>query len=558
MALRGISSLACASALALALAALAPASRAETDASKSIQGSVVDESGKPLAGVMITATDGEAEKAITVVTQPDGTFQLKGLRPVSHELRARVIGRLDEYIDLPASLQVDGGIKFVLKPAEGEDLELQRRGVDLIGLMSWPNEDDAQNFRMMCTYCHQVGTIGWRTPEEPVDWEVMVTRMDGFGGLYDHTKKVLVDKLVTTYTGDAMSKWPKFVPPPAPEGKVLSATVTEWWMGKEDDAMIHDLELDNQGGVWIVDMVNDAVILVDTKTNERKVFSVPGGKNFESTDIPRKGPHSIELGPDGKMWMTLALSGEMASLDPKTGEWVVVKGNENDRRGFYPHTLRVGNDGIVWYTDAALNSVFKLDPKNGNAVKRYKLPTPEGGGPRANVRGEGGAIVPYGIDIAPDGKIWYSKLNGQRLGVIDPATDEIKEWKPPINGPRRFMVAPDGIVWVPGFASGDFASFDPKTEQWKVHKLPYDGLVLPYALHVSPKDGSVWVCGTGSDSMFRFDPKTEELLEYRMPTRVTYTREVEFDNDGNIWVCNSNYPARHIENHRGSVIKLVP
>ena len=57
--------------------------------------------------------------------------------------------------------------------------------------------------------------------------------------------------------------------------------------------------------------------------------------------------------------------------------------------------------------------------------------------------------------------------------------------------------------------------------------------------------------------MIRFDPKTESFSEYRMPTRVTYTREVEFDDEGNIWVCNSNYPVRHVENGRGSIIKLA-
>lgn len=544
---------------ALAMAALVPAwtARGEDAGLRSVKGTVVDEAGKPIHGALVTATDGEIEKAITVYSQNDGSYKISGLRGVGIEMRARLIGYTDQYADLPASTTPDA-ITFTLPKANAEELQLQRRGVDLIGMMQWPDEKDAQNFRMQCTYCHQIGTTGWRSPEEPVDWEVMVTRMDGFAGLYEHTKKVLVDKLVTTYTGDAMLKWPAFVPPPAPEGDVLHGNITEWSMGKEDDAMIHDLELDGKGNVFIVDMVNDALIKVDTRTNARKVYSIPGGKDFNSTDVPRRGPHSVEMAPNGDMWMTLALSGEMAKFDPKTEAWTLMKSNENNRRGGYPHTLRVGKDGVVWYTDAALNAVFRLDPNNGNAIKRYSLPKPEAGGPRATVRGEGGAIVPYGIDIAPDGKVWYTKLNGQRLGVIDPATDEIKEWDPPVRGPRRFMVAPDGIVWVPGFASGDFASFNPKTEEWKVYPLPYNGLILPYALHVSPKDGSVWICGTGADSMLRFDPKTEKTVEYPMPTRVTYTREVEFDDDGNVWVCNSNYPARHIENHRGSVIRLIP
>ena len=56
--------------------------------------------------------------------------------------------------------------------------------------------------------------------------------------------------------------------------------------------------------------------------------------------------------------------------------------------------------------------------------------------------------------------------------------------------------------------------------------------------------------------MVRFNPETETFTEYRMPTRVTYTREVEFDQDGDVWVCNSNYPVRHVENRHGSVIQV--
>ena len=78
---------------------------------------------------------------------------------------------------------------------------------------------------------------------------------------------------------------------------------------------------------------------------------------------------------------------------------------------------------------------------------------------------------------------------------------------------------------------------------------------IPYALNVDPK-GNVWICGTGNDTLYRFDPKTEDLVEFRMPTRVTYTREIEFDAEGNVWTCNSNAPARHTERGYGSIIKL--
>ena len=157
--------------------------------------------------------------------------------------------------------------------------------------------------------------------------------------------------------------------------------------------------------------------------------------------------------------------------------------------------------------------------------------------------------------------MFYSKLNGQRVGRIRPELDaddpeQVVEWKPPVHGPRRLHVAPDGIVWVPGWASGDIASFNEETEEWKVYDLPHGPNSMPYALNINPTNGEIWITGTGTDSMLRFDPKTEEFVEYRMPMQVTYTREIEFDEAGNAWTTNSNAPSRHAEHRQGSVLMI--
>ena len=65
----------------------------------------------------------------------------------------------------------------------------------------------------------------------------------------------------------------------------------------------------------------------------------------------------------------------------------------------------------------------------------------------------------------------------------------------------------------------------------------------------------VWICGTGNDTLYRFNPKTEYLVEFPLPFRVSYTREIEFDKEGNVWTSTSG-PARHMENACGTVIKL--
>ena len=531
-------------ALAITLAALS--ANADT-----ISGKVVDSAGKPMEGVMISAftVESKKRKSVSVFSQADGSFSIEGLfYKKYYKVRARLMGQLDEVKrDVKAG---DSDLSFSMKPATGEDLEDQRTADSGFDMLKWTSKKDKENYKMYCSYCHQTGSKGWRSPEEPIDWDTMIRRMDGFGGLYKHTRKTIVQRLVETYSEEAVKKWPAFVPPPAPRGLETKARITEWDMGNKYNVMIHDLELGPDGLVYAVDMSRNAVVTLDPKNGERKEYRFPRKS---------RGPHSIELANDGSMWVTLCNSGEMGRFDLTTKEFTIVSSAEAPaKRGSYPHTLRINPkdpEGLIWYTDAGRNSCFSLHPKT-HKVKEYHL-LKKGQAVGAG-KGESRGLTPYGIDFSPvDGTIWYSKLNANRIGRIDPRTPDgdIKEWNPPFRGPRRLHVDQKGIVWVPGFGSGVFGSFDPKTEKWKVYELPNAENQTPYALNIDPK-GYVWICGTNSDSLIRFDPKTEKMAHFRMPSRVTYTREIEFDEDGNIWTCNSNWPARHFERGYGSIIKL--
>ncbi|MGB0580151.1 MAG: carboxypeptidase regulatory-like domain-containing protein [Limisphaerales bacterium] len=513
-----------------------------------IHGTAVDADGKPLKGVMITVFDEDMEMNTSVFSQTDGSFELTGLRDAEFQVRARLPGKLDEWYD---DVKPGRGIVAVkMDPAVGEELQLQRPGTSAFGMLKWKSQRDKENFKMMCMYCHQVGTLGFRTPEKPVDWETMVARMDGFGGLYQHTQKDIVKRLLATYTDDAVSKWPKFVPPAAPTGYASKVKITEWDVGKFMQANVHDLEPGPPGIMYAVDMGQNAIVEVNLKTGSRNVFRMPRGAG---------GPHSIEPDNAGNYWVTLCGSGHMGKFDPKTKDITLYSSAEAPaRRGSYPHTLRVNPKdpkGLIWYTDAGRNSVFSIHPKTGY-VKEYHLL--EKNQAVAAGKGESRGLTPYGLDFSPvDGMVWYSKLNANRIGRLDPnvPNGNIKEWNPPFRGPRRLHVAQDGIVWVPGFGSGVLGKFDPKTERWITYALPDAENQIPYALNIDP-NGYVWICGTGDDTLNRFDPKTERLITIPLPTRVTYTREIEFDEEGNIWTCSSNGPTRHNERGRGSVIKL--
>ena len=490
-----------------------------------------------------------------MLTDPQGRFILDQLPPKPYTIRARLVGFEDTLSD---ELEIASGsgnkdVRLAMEPAK--DLLAQRTGASLFGELKIEDHEQWMSFKMSCTYCHQIGTFGFRTPEEPVDWEVMITRMDGFGALHKDLKKTIVKKLVDTYAEGAPQKWATWTPPEAPKGKSLAVRVVEWDMGNKRQTMIHDLELGHDGRAWAVDMANDALVSLDPASGERKTYAVPGGKEPYSDEQMTMGPHSLECDAAGNIWITCAIGGKMAKFDVKTEEWTVVSSAPDPRpRGIYPHTLRVDKKGVVWYTDAG-RGVYSLDPNNDNVRKYYALLDE---GEAGKGVGESFGRTPYGIDVAPDGTIWYTKLNGNRLGRINPdAPDgDIKEWDPPFRGPRRHAVAADGTVWVPGCGSGVFAKFDPKTEKWKVYDLPDKDNQFPYALNVHPQTGDIWICGTTNDTMLRFIPATEELIEYPMPSRVTYTREIEFGDDGSVWVCNSNWPNRHTERRLGSIIRI--
>lgn len=512
-----------------------------------LSGRIQDLAGKAMSGVMVSVFDDSRRQSTSVFSQPDGSFRIEGLHESSFKIRARLPGQRDGWLENVRPGKDSVVIK--MSPATGEDLEAQRPASDAFGQLSFDSPRDRLNFKMMCAYCHQIGTVGFRTPERPVDWETMIRRMDGFGGLYPHTKETIIQRIIDTYKDDAVKSWPAYVPPPAPSGMVTKAKITAWEMGEPYIGSFHDLEVGDDGLAYVVHIGKQYTATLDPETGERIYYRLPRGSH---------GPHSIEPDNEGEMWLTLCVSGEMAKFDLKTKEYTILSSAEAPaERGSWPHTLRIDPkdpDGFIWYTDAGRNSVFRLHPKT---LERKEYQLLKAGQVKAGGKGESKGITPYGLDYSPvDGMIWYSKLNGNRIGRIDPKAPDgdVTEWNPPFRGPRRLHVAPDGMIWVPGFGSGVFGKFDPKTEKWTTYPLPDYLNQIPYALNVAP-DGMVWICGTGNDTLYRFNPKTEYLVEFPLPFRVSYTREIEFDKEGNVWTSTSG-PARHMENVCGTVIKL--
>jgi streptogramin lyase len=335
-------------------------------------------------------------------------------------------------------------------------------------------------------------------------------------------------------------------------------------------------------------MTQDQLYRLDPASGEAASFPLPaeglplggvfGGQNqpMPSTANAHVGPHSLQIAPDGAVWTTLALGNRLARFDPKRERWDVHALDE----GFYPHTLRFDAKGRIWFTLAVSNHVGRFDPATsefttvrlpaatyGQALALRLLPAALWLAQRMDLSaavsegGDAGALpVPYGIDVAPDGGIWFSQLNQHKIGRLDPDSLEVELIDTPFTAPRRLRFDSQGALWIPGFSSSVVARFDPKTRAFEAFDLPIEpkGSETPYALHVDPRSDHVWICGTNSDTLIRFDPDSRAFTVYPLPTRVTYTREIDFDAQGRVWTSNSNLPTWQIENGYPRVLRLDP
>ncbi len=491
-----------------ASASSAPAARGATG---SLSGVVEDYHDRPLAGAVVTAFDDERHMNVSVFTDGNGGFQFPPLQARTWRVRAKILGYeiRDQQVELS-----EAGAEAEFKLRLTEDLNAQLPASYFYARLQWPTPEIHGNFARSCANCHQIGDPLWRRPRTRQQWEAVVQRMRFRGPpLMDETRELLIPTLVKAF--DESSHSP-FEAPPAPSGDATRAVIWEYEVDPEGRNGCHDLEIGLDGWVYTEDGY-----AVHPETLERRKYPI------------NRRSHSIEMAPDGNMWMTVTGVDTLEKLDVSTGEVTTYEHPLiGDDKGQYPHTLRFDDRGRIWYTLTVSNHVAVFDPAT-ETFTYHDLPGP------MNWTGPVPIPIAYGLDVAPDQTIWWSQLLAHTIGSVDPETGEIRAYESPVDGPRRLRVGPDNVVWVPGYGSSELGRFDPKTEKWKVYELPTEplGTELPYALSVNRRTNEVWIAGSNSDTLIRFRPESEEFTIFPLASQANFTREIEFDDENNVWTC---------------------
>ena len=161
-----------------------------------------------------------------------------------------------------------------------------------------------------------------------------------------------------------------------------------------------------------------------------------------------------------------------------------------------------------------------------------------------------GGPIPYEIRTGPDGSIWMSELQGNRIVRFDPATGNGEAFELPtaVSGPRRLDVDPRGVVWIPAYGAGTLIRFDPAAppaRRFEEIAMPIRD-AAPYIARVHPRTGVVWI-GTGTaDAVFAYHPRTRRFDYYPLPSRGANIRHLAFDpRSADVWLAYGESPGKN-------------
>lgn len=450
-------------------------------------------------------------------------------------------------------------------------------------------EELKKHYILQCGFCHQQGSYFFRRPRAEENWNEVTKRMIGYGArLHDDAQEVLPKLLANEYK--TLYENPSLVPKGTNWSPVIQdAKITSWPIGDAFSQM-HDLLYHSNGLVYVGDNLQDRMYEINPATGEFTIYKLKretsdkhgGLMGARLASFPKHetyaGIHSFAESPkDGNIFITTSYQQRLVEFNPRTKQFT----NHHMDAGYYPHTIRIDEQDRVWFTMALSNQIALFD-RNQKSFELFDLPARnvqesvtislmgfilklmEWGVPIANWvsidEQSSGLPMPYGIDITPNGDVWFARLLADSIGKIDAKTKQVTVYNTPFKGPRRLRTDSKGNLWIAAFPESMIVKFDPITETFTNYPMPVYplGSESPYSLNVDTSRDIVWVNGNTSDALYSYDINKNAWTHYPMPKRVTFTRDVEIAPNGDVYTTNSSFPSWHIEDGQPTLIRLKP
>lgn len=273
---------------------------------------------------------------------------------------------------------------------------------------------------------------------------------------------------------------------PAPDGPVWFSAQRSGHLGRLDpktgkvelielglNASPHGVILGPQGGAWLTDGGQNAIVRVDPKTREVKKWPLPEGTGYANLN-------TAIFDGGGLHWFT-GQSGLYGSLDPKSGALRVFQAP----KGRGPYGIHATPEGVVYYVSLAGSYLARVDSATGKA-EVIEPPTRDQGARR--------------VWSDSRGNLWLAEWNSGQLSRYDPSSGKWSQWKAPGESPKVYAVYVDETdrPWVSEWTRQVMLRFDPETEKFEAFKSS-----SPHAnvRQIHGRKGEVWTPESAADKI---------------------------------------------------------
>ena len=418
------------------------------------------------------------------------------------------------------------GLGPVTRPGPDVPRNDSLTSADWLGLL--PEGETKRRFILDCTGCHQFDERMARVdgrPRTAAEWEESVSKMLSFSGATTGFPVIAHDR-----NAAATAKWLVANLGRDPVRRTVAATVVTGAVTEYDTPIAqdlpHDVAVDTAGRVVVTGMFSHQMFVLDPRTASFELVRIP---------VPKANPRALEIDSTGAWWVVFGQPMQVGRYRPGLREW------RSFHVGFYPHSLALGRPGEVW-----INGHFTRNPE---VVARIDVATATLESfhvtPHPTLALVPGGPIPYEIRIGPDGSVWGSELQGNRIFVLDPSTRAFRTYDMPQahSGPRRFDIDRQGRVWIPAYATNELVRLDPVSGGFKRYTVPIPDAV-PYVVRIDHGTGRIWLGTAAADAIVAFEPAGERFTVYPLPSRGALVRHLAIDpRTHDLWVAYGASPG---------------
>lgn len=184
--------------------------------------------------------------------------------------------------------------------------------------------------------------------------------------------------------------------------------------------------------------------------------------------------------------------------------------------GSRPYTIVAGPDGNMWFTESNGNKIGRITPEG--AILEFPVPTAGSG--------------PYGIAVGPDRNIWFTERFADKIGRLVPSTGVITEFPIPtaFAQPWEIVAGADGRMW---FTEEDVGKIGAISMTGQIQELSSIGCCFPTGIANGP-GGNIWYTLEINDQIGRIAPGNQ-VTQFQIQSVQVLPWDIAPGPDGNMW-----------------------